>query len=210
MAVTAQSTVQVQEKPAEAQTRAPVYEMVAGKPIYYRGYQRVLRGELPPEAVMGSSKLQWRIILALLRFLLRAYSPTEYDIATNEAGFKTGDKSWRALDIALFRRKDVEAEGYTDEYVRTPPLLVIEVDTKADLSHLDEPMTYFIEKAQELLDAGVQVLVWIFTKPHKVWVCRPGEPWLLMDWDAAIALPEGVTLNLARLLEAEGVLGRRA
>ncbi len=210
MAVTAQSVVQVQEKPAEVQVRAPVYEMVAGKPIYYRGYQKVLQGELPPEAVMGSSKLQSKIVQILVRFLLQMLDPQRFEVLSHELGFLIKPGHWRALDIAVFSRQALEAEGYTDEYVRTPPLLVIEVDTKADLSHLDEPMTYFIEKAQELLDAGVQVLVWIFTKPRKVWVCRPGEPWLLMDWDADIALPEGITLNLARLLEAEGVLGRRA
>ena len=50
--------------------RALIYEKRNGKPIYYQNYQKVLSGELPLEAVMGSGYLQALIIELLLRVLM--------------------------------------------------------------------------------------------------------------------------------------------
>ena len=207
MAVTVQSTVQVQEKPAEVRVRAPVYEMVAGKPIYYRGYQKVLQGELPPEAVMGSSKLQSKIVQILVRFLLQMLDPQRFEVLSHELGFLIKPGHWRALDIAVFSRQALEAEGYTDEYVHTPPLLVIEVDTKADLSRYEGQMEWYIrEKVDDLLAAGVKQVVWFTTRDRRVLDARPDQAWVLDRWTRPVPLVvEDLTLHLPTLLEEAGV-----
>ncbi len=78
-----------------------IYEKKNGKPIYYRNYKKVLSGELPLEAVMGSGYLQWRIIEIVLAFLFKHLDLKRFAIATNEAGF-------------FHKRKIIEKFRYSD------------------------------------------------------------------------------------------------
>ena len=71
----------------KALLKALIYEKVNGKPIYYRDYKKVLKGELPPEAVMGSSGLQALIIRLIVEFLLKTLDLSRYEILFNELGF---------------------------------------------------------------------------------------------------------------------------
>ncbi len=186
--------------------KALVYEMRHGKPIYYRDYEKVLAGELPLEAVMGSSKLQWWILQVILRFLFSHLDLSRFLVALNEAGFKYAPRSWRNLDIAIFEREKVLAEGLTDEYVQTPPLVVIEVDTKADLARYEGQVEWYMrEKTDDLLNAGVQRVIWYTTRDRRVLVAEQGKRWFLTTWDDPIEVIDGITLNLADLLTEEGV-----
>ncbi len=142
----------------------------------------------------------------ILRALFAHVDPQRYTVAAGEAGFKTGPRSWRSLDIAIFDRAAVLAEGLTNEYVRTPPLVVIEVDTKADLRDYDDVFSYMLEKTQDLLDAGVRRVIWISTPDRKVLVAEPGKRWYVTDWGDTVEVWEDVTLNLGALLKEEGVV----
>ena len=53
-------------------------------------------------------------------------------------------------------------------------VLVIEVDTKADLRKFENPQDYFHRKTQDLLDSGVKKVIWIFTKEKKNLGSRKG------------------------------------
>ncbi len=205
------SHVTAPEKPEKKKQRrrvprALVYEMRRGKPIYYRGYEKVLAGELPPEAVMGSSAIQWKIIMVILRFLLRTLDLSKYDVATNEVGFRYAPRSWRSLDIAIFDKEQVRPYWLQDRWVDVPPLVVIEVDTKADLRDYDDVFSYMLEKTQDLLDAGVRRVIWISTPDRKVLVAEPGKRWYVTDWGDTVEVWEEVTLNLGALLREEGVV----
>ena len=101
-----------------------IYEMRYGRPIYYRDYDKVLSGELPLEAVTGSSKLQWFIIYLIYSYLLKNLDSSKYIIATNEAGFQFAPKTWRNLDIAIFDKKKILKEGLNERYAKTPPEVV--------------------------------------------------------------------------------------
>ena len=185
--------------------RALVYEMRRGAPIYYRDYEKVLAGELPLEAVMGSSKLQAWIISLIASFLNRVLDMRKYAVLFNEVGFYVSPRSWRNLDIAIFDREALLAEGITDEYTRVPPLVVIEVDTKADLGRYGGEMEWYMrEKVDDLLKAGVARVIWYTTKDRRVLVAQPDQPWRLMPWDEPVELLDDVTLRLGDLLaEAE-------
>ncbi len=204
----AEATV-VSEKARRSRRRVPralVYEMRRGKPIYYRGYEKVLAGELPPEAVMGTGKLQAWLIDVIVAFLHRVLDPQRYKILFNEVGFYIGPRSWRSLDIAIFDRAAVLAEGLTSEYVRTPPLVVIEVDTKADLAQYEGQVEWYIrEKVDDLLNAGVRRVIWYTTPDRRVLVAEPNRRWFLTTWDDPIEVWEGVTLDLNALLAEEGI-----
>ncbi|HIO41548.1 MAG TPA: Uma2 family endonuclease [Aquifex sp.] len=178
------------------------YEMVDGKPIYYRNYERVLKGELPPEAVMGSSELQALIIGLLLKYLYKVL-PNDYVVLTNELGFYTSPKSYRSLDIAVYRKEDMKKPS--TGYAKKPPKVVIEVDTKADLRNYATFEEYMFEKTQELLDAGVEAVAWYITRVKKVFFAERGKDWVASDWDKTVKLPIGVEINLAKLLEEEGI-----
>ena len=60
-----------------------VYEVIDGKPVYYRGYDQVIAGKLPKEAIMGSSILQSVFITYFIIELNKLFPRTEYLIGTN-------------------------------------------------------------------------------------------------------------------------------
>ena len=186
--------------------KALIYEMRHGRPIYYRDYEKVLAGELPLEAVMGSSKLQSWLIDVIVAFLHRVLDRRKYKVLSNELGFRFAPRSWRNLDIAIFEREKVLAEGLTDEYVETPPQVVIEVDTKADLGRYEGQVEWYMrEKTDDLLNAGVGRVIWYTTRDKRVLVAERGKRWFLTTWDDPIEVIDGIVLNLAELLAAEGV-----
>jgi len=186
--------------------KALVYERANGKVIYYRDYQKVLSGEKTLEEVMGSGLLQSKILMLILKFLFSFLNLEKYEILSNEVGFQY-KKSWRNLDIAIFEKSQLQKEGLHNRYVKTPPLVVIEVDTKADLTkHYEGNFDlYAREKTEDLLSAGVKKVVWFTTKDKKVMVAEKGEKWYITGWDEDILLVDKVVLNLKSLLEKEGI-----
>ncbi|NPA42340.1 MAG: Uma2 family endonuclease [Aquificae bacterium] len=178
------------------------YEKVKGKPIYYRDYKRVLRGELPPEAVMGSSELH-AILVALIIGFLSKVLPKEFIVLTGELGFIYAPRSFRSLDIAIYRKEDMKRPA--DKYTKKPPLVVIEIDTKADLSGYSSFEEYVYEKTQDLLDSGVERVIWYMSKVKKVLIAQKGKDWIVKDWGTDVEVLEDVKLNVAQLLRKEGI-----
>ncbi|WP_223860363.1 Uma2 family endonuclease [Spirosoma validum] len=119
-----------------------VYEMWDGKPVYYAGYEDVLKGTKTVEQLMSSSILQSRLAVRLSAYLLSVLDLNIYDVLGNEIGvqFKKGD--WRACDVAVFELKTLEGQDET-KYAWVPPRVAIEIDTKANLSHVDSEFDYY-------------------------------------------------------------------
>ncbi len=183
-----------------------IYEMRYGSPIYYRDYDKVLEGKKSLEEVMGSSKLQAWIISTILKFLIKTLDERKYKVLTNEAGFQWAPRSWRNLDIAIFERKKLLKEGINDKYAKTPPKVVIEIDTKADLrKYSNELISYQKEKTQDLLTAGVKKVIWYTTFDKKVMVAEKNKRWFITDWDDTIEIIDNIEINLAKLLKEEGI-----
>ncbi len=178
------------------------YEKVKGKPIYYRDYKKVLKGELPPEAVMGSSELHG-ILLILIATFLKVDLPKDFIVAGGELSFYTSPDSFRNLDIAVYKKDEMKKPQ--PKYTKKPPVVVIEIDTKADLSRYSSFEEYMYEKTQELLDAGVEKVIWFITKVKKVMVAEKGKEWITTDWSRDIEVIGGVKLNLGELLKSEGI-----
>ncbi|WP_456465784.1 Uma2 family endonuclease [Persephonella sp.] len=200
--------LEVKEKQKKGRKRIPkelIYEMRYGSPIYYRDYDKVLSGEKTLEEVMGSSKLQWFIIYLIYSYLIKNIDTEKYVIATNEAGFQWAPRTWRNLDIAIFDKKKLLKEGINDKYAKTPPEVVIEVDSKADLRKYGDFMNYSREKTQDLLNAGVKRVIWYTTFDKKVMVAEKGKRWFITDWDDTIDIIDDIKLNLDELLKSEGI-----
>jgi len=182
-----------------------IYEMRYGSPIYYRDYDKVLSGEKSLEEVMGSSTLQSILIALIVGYLYFIFDNLKYLIATNEIGFKFAPRSWRNLDIAIFEKDKIMKEGIDDKYAKTPPEVVIEIDTKADLKKYGDFMNYAREKTQDLLNAGVKKVIWFTTFDKKVMVAEKGKRWFITDWNDTIEVIDNINLNLDELLKEKGI-----
>jgi hypothetical protein len=181
---------------------ALIYEMVNAQAIYYRGYRDVLQGKKQAEDLMGSSFLQSLIISRLIRFLLQCL-PATYEVLTNEVGLQFSSKHWRAADIAVYRKAQLKNIPRHNKYLQIPPQIVFEIDTKADLKRFRTIMDYYYAKTDDLLDFGVEKVIWIFTDARKIMVAEPHASWLTVNWDQPIQVIAGVDVNLQELITTE-------
>lgn len=60
------------------------------------------------------------------------------------------------------------------------------------------------EKTDDLLDSGVERIVWILTKEKKVMVAEKGERWFITDWDDEIDYIENIKFSVNQLIQANG------
>ncbi len=179
-----------------------IYEMRKGSPIYYRDYDKVISGEKTLEEVMGSSELQAFFVILISNYLYNKLK-NKYFILGNEVGFKFSPRSWYNLDIAIIEKEKLKKP--TNKYLTVAPKVVIEIDTKADLRKFENPQDYFHRKTQDLLDTGVEKVIWIFTKDRKVWVAEKNKRWIITDWNDTIDVIDGLALNIEDLLKKEGI-----
>lgn len=190
------------------QTKVPdylVYEIMDGKPIYYRGYKDVLNKTKTLEDIMGSSSLQAELIDYILGILYANLDKKIYRIYTNEIGSHLSKKNNLSSDIAIYEKSVLTADKINKHYADVPAKLVIEVDTDVDFEDID-PNTYIHTKTQKLLDFGVEKIIWIFTNSQKLMVAeRSSDKWYIQNWDNDIELMDGHIINIAQYLAAEGI-----
>lgn len=180
-----------------------IYEMVKGKPIYYRGYRDYLNGIKQLEELMGSSKFQSFLATELV-FLIRSLLGKNYFIFSNEVGLQFSKKSWRAADIAVVKKGSIKK--LDNKYLNIPPEYVIEIDTKADLSEVNNALGYYQEKTEELIKFGVKKIIWIFTETEKIMLAEKGsKKWEILDWDQEIEFFEGLHVNIDQILIENGL-----
>ena len=178
-----------------------IYEMDEGTPIYYRGYRQVLNGAKSPEQIMGSSILRSLVIKLIQEFLDRQLGQT-HKALSNEIGIQYKKQSWRNVDIAVYSMKELSRNRrkIADKYASFPPDMVFEIDTKADLEPDKNLVAYAFRKTQQLLDFGVQLVVWIFTADEKFIIARPGQRWEIGNWNENIEIQSGLMLNISSLI----------
>ena len=197
-AVTEKSKVAIEGKENERKNRLLqllTYEVVDGKPIYYRGYKDVLTGKKNPEEVMGSSTLQAILIAKLLNVMAPLWE-RGYVLTTNEHGLKI-DGGRRALDVGIFKADTLDIK---DEYADVPPVVAIEVDTKAELEG-GSFMEYMKRKIEDLLRFGVKRVIWILTKANVIVIAEDPKNWKVLNWEDEFEVWEGVKVRLSDLLK---------
>ena len=177
-----------------------IYEMDEGKPIYYRGYKEHLQGHRELEEIMSSSYIQSFLISELIQLLGRNLCG-DYRILANELGLQFKKKSWRAADLAIYKKADLKNHPLDNKYLPIPPKIVIEVDTKASFEDFNTPMDYYTRKTDALLDFGVEKVIWIFTDAKKVMVAAQNTQWLIDNWSAEVEIMEILRVNIEKLLE---------
>ena len=179
-----------------------VYEILDNKKIYYRDFEKVLEGKKTLEEVMGSRDLHAWIIDLILKVLYQNLNHKKFKILIGEVGYfytPSRSKKWLNLDIAIVDRQKLKKPQGT--YLKVPPEVVIEIDTKADLTELGSE--YYLLKTQRLLESGVKKVIWIFTDLKKIQIATKNEPWIIVDFDYEFEIIEGIKVNLEKLLEEE-------
>jgi Uma2 family endonuclease len=196
--------IAIDEANGHAETRTIpdifIYEMWEGKPVYYRGYQDCLDNPKQFEKCIGSSIYQSLVISTLLRYLFN-HLPLQYVALTNELGVLLNKKSWLSADIAICEKAQIEAIPAASEqtqYLHFAPKVVIEIDTKADVTDFDSITDYYLKKTDALLDFGVERVVWIFTSAKKVMTATKGSPWLMVEWDVSVEILDGISVSLVK------------
>lgn len=195
--------------PESTPTAAPVipssliYEVLNGRPLYYRGYKEVLEKNLNPESVMGSSSLQSILVSLIHTYMMNNRDKKKYIPVTNEAGVHIDLKDNLFCDVAVFEKGTFDI---TTKYFSTPPKIVIEVDVKIDLTDFGgQEYDYVAEKTQRLFDFGVERVLWVLSQSRRVLVAVPNQDWIFTQWSNDIPVMEGCILNVKRLLDEEEI-----
>jgi Uma2 family endonuclease len=193
----------VSPTPHQVIPSALVYEVLNGRPLYYRGYKDVLAGTRKVEDIVGSSSLQAILVSLIHTFVMANRDKKKYLPVTNEAGVHLDLYDNLSCDVAIFEKGTFDV---TTKYFDTAPKIVIEVDVKIDLADFDGlDFNYVAEKTQKLFDFGVEKVFWVLSKPRRVFVAVPNQDWIFTDWSNNVPVMDGCVLNVKNLLDEEEI-----
>jgi len=183
-----------------------IYEVIDGKPIYYKGYKQVLNNEKNIEDIMGSSGLQSLIIDCIVMFLHDHLPRKIYKTMHSELGVHLDKNNNLATDIAIYEKSKLKQSDITENYMTVAPKVVIEVDTKADLNDFDKTMDYLSVKTKKLYDFGVEKVFWILTKSRLIIETKPTENWSIIKWSNEINVVDDYKFSIDQLLREDGII----
>ncbi len=181
-----------------------IYEIMDGKPIYYKGYREVLNNEKTLEEIMGASTLQGFIVAYILKTLYRNLDDKLYNILTNEQGLHLNRKNNLSADIAIYEKTKLSAAQADKHYATLPPKIQIEVDINADMDEELSETSYIQQKTDKLLAFGVEKVIWVLSDSKKVIVATPHDNWQMIDWHKDIEVVDGVGFCIGGYLKEEG------
>ncbi len=182
-----------------------VYEVMDGKPLYYRGYEDVLAGKKSPEEIMGSSSLQWVLASYFMRVMIRQLDEKKYWFASNEAGVHIDHRNNLSHDVAIYDKQVLTPDKINTQYADVPAIIAVEIDVKADISKVAD-FNYVNRKTKKLLDFGSDKIIWVFTSTQQVMIAeRNADAWLTMNWHRDLELLDGQSFNIGQFLEQEGI-----
>ena len=199
------STVQAKNPSKKKEIpRELIYEEMDEQPIYYAGYQEVIDNNKTLDDIMGSSSLQAVIIKLLLKYLYAHVDDNGYEVYTNETGLHLSKGNNLASDIAIYKSSDIQKYTIDEHYFDIPPEVVVEVDTKADLTEIKWE-EYLEKKTKKLFAFGVVKVIWVLSASKQLILAEPDQDWLIRDWDRSFEIVPDHSVNLGEMLKAKGV-----
>ena len=181
-----------------------VYEIIEGKPYYYKGYRDVLKKQKTVEEIRASTTFEWTILGYLLELLFKMPAYSKYSIATNEPGLHIDRHNNLAGDIMVFRKEDLPGSAISLQYAAVPAHLHVELDITPDVEN-ETDMFYLSKKINKLLEFGMGKVLWVFTASRQVLVVTHQTEWKWYNWDTDVELMDVVVFNIAGYLEREGI-----
>lgn len=203
MAVALTGPRRVAPKPKQKIPDYLIYEIMDGKPIYYKGYRDVLSGKKTIGEIMGASSLQAIIVSHLTKLIFQFIDDDHYFVMINEPGVHLNRGNNLSNDIAIFDQAILPASKISKKYADVPPKIAIEVDVDADVEDLTET-GYIYKKTRKLLDFGVETVFWVLTEAQAVMVARK-DSIETFDWSRDIELMDGQTFNVGAYLQKKGI-----
>ncbi|MCP1382317.1 hypothetical protein [Runella salmonicolor] len=188
-----------------------IYEEFGGRVYYRRGYRQVVSGLKTEEEIMGSSVFQSLIIQALVFYLKTILPKKLYWVPTNEAGLHLNHRQNLANDIVIVEKSTLK-DPFSDKYSDVPPKFIVEVDIKIDPKEYTEEaatgteMDYILEKSGQLLDFGVEGIVWVLTKGRRIILIKSHRIVEVFQWHETVPLFDDYSFCLQRILEDEDIL----
>lgn len=189
-------------KQQKAIPQSLIYEIIDGKPFYYRGYKEVLEKKRTFEEIVGISGLQSFIVQYLLELLYLSKRQGYYFFV--RVGTHLNKNNNFSGDIYIYDKQTLSPDKINTHYVEVAPKIAIEIDIRIDLSD-EKDFGYVFTKTHKLLDFGVEKVLWIFTKHQKVMVATKDQDWLTKNWNQEIELLDGEYFNIGKYLADEGV-----
>ncbi|MCU0325412.1 MAG: Uma2 family endonuclease [Spirosomaceae bacterium] len=180
-----------------------IYEIMDGKPLYYKDYRSVLKGTKTFEEIMGASSLQSLIIYYLNKVLYSFIEDEQFYIFSSESGVHINHRSNLANDIALYDPKLLTPDKISKKYADVPPTIVFEIDIDAELEDMTET-GYIYNKTRKLLDFGTEKVLWVLTAAQVVIVATK-ERIETFDWNRDIEIMDGFSFNIGEYLKKKGV-----
>jgi hypothetical protein len=181
-----------------------IYEILDGKPLYYKGYKQAIRNNQNAESIMGASSLQVLIIEYLLSILFTVIDRSSYRIFSGEPGLHISHKNNLGGDILVYDKKVFPSSKISKHYADVAAELQIEVDITAELEDITET-GYIKKKTNTLLEFGTKKVIWIFTSTQQVLVAEKDKDWLWINWNKPIELWQNNSFCIGEYLEKEGV-----
>lgn len=174
-----------------------VYEVVSGKPVFYKGYKEAILHTKQPQE-MGCSTLQGRLLMSIVMMMGKLNIDDKYVVVGSEMGLYLSKNSHRCTDIAIFNKEDYVE---TKHYAKIPPKIVIEVDIDADLGNYEQDkMLYYQEKTTDLIEFGVEKVIWIFTESKNIVVATNKTPWEIYKAEDSVNIIDDCNFCLKDLL----------
>jgi hypothetical protein len=198
------ATKPITKRPAKTLPEELVYETIAGRVFYRKGYREVLNKTKTIEEIMGSSGLQSIIVSYLMKTLFKL-DDEKYWILSNEIGLHIDHRNNPASDIGIFDVNVLTPDLVDIHYVSVPAKVFIEVDIRADVDDIGET-GYINLKTQELFSFGAEKVIWVLSNIQKVIVAEKGEQtWPWTDWNEDIEVQDGIAFNVGQYLAKKGI-----
>ncbi|MGX5852558.1 Uma2 family endonuclease [Dyadobacter jiangsuensis] len=182
-----------------------IFEELDGRPLYRKGYKKVLKNNLSPEEVMGSSFLQGLIVRIISTYFAQMLQRKGYWVLTNEPGLHVSHGNNLTNDVAVFDKaliKNVFSKNYPD----VPPKIAIEVDVKIEAGQFPSPEDYFFRKSEKMIGFGTERVIWVLTESRKIMVMDRSRKWAVYEWDEMVPVFDQYQFCLNDLLKEEGVI----
>lgn len=186
---------------------AYISEVIDGYRYPYKGAREAIENDETPESIMGDSGLQIFIKDILASYLKSVLSARSYYVLSGEIGLHIDTNNNLSLDLTIFNRNELTPDKITTSFVGVIPKIVIEIDVNVESPKLDsiEGYNFLLKKINRLHAAGVERVIWIFTRDRKIVVTESEKLWHVLDLNEPIEVMEGVSFNLLDLLGAEGI-----
>ncbi len=183
---------------------ALIYEIIDGKPIYYRGYEEVLKGTKTVGEVRWISGLRGVILEHILRKLFNSCDEKKYRFLTNRLIIHFDNRNNFSADVAIFDAEKLPVKDANKHYALIPPKIQIEVDIDADLGQFETPDAYIYAKTEKLLAFGVEKMIWVMSESKKVIVATKDKNWEIINWNKEIEIIDGIWFNIGKYMKDEG------